>query len=42
MEILFKIIGALGILLISFGIVIKEREHQNIYFIMGGALFGNV
>ena len=36
MEILFKIVGALGILLISAGIVIKKRAYQNIFFIMGG------
>jgi len=33
---IFKIIGALGILLISVGIVTKKRKTQDIYYIFGG------
>ena len=32
----FKIIGALGIVLISIGIVAKKRKIQDIYYILGG------
>lgn len=33
---IFKIIGALGIVLISIGIVTKKRKIQDIYYILGG------
>ena len=33
---LFKIIGALGVALISIGIIVKKRETQDIYYILGG------
>jgi hypothetical protein len=33
---IFKIIGAIGILLISIGIVTKKRKIQDIYYILGG------
>jgi len=33
---LFKIIGALGILLIAIGIIKKQRYKQDIYYILGG------
>ncbi len=33
---IFELIGALGIVLISIGIVIKKRKIQDIYFIFGG------
>ncbi|MFA6307323.1 MAG: hypothetical protein WCS88_03635 [Patescibacteria group bacterium] len=33
---IFKIIGALGILLISIGIITKRRKSQDIYYILGG------
>ncbi len=33
---IFKIIGALGIILISFGILLKNRKKQNIFYIGGG------
>ena len=33
---LFKIIGALGIVLISIGIIIKKRKTQDVYYILGG------
>ncbi|HEV7701996.1 MAG TPA: hypothetical protein VGO63_00930 [Candidatus Paceibacterota bacterium] len=33
---LFKIIGAIGLLLIAWGIVTKDRKHQNILYIIGG------
>ena len=32
----FKIIGALGIILIAIGIVIKKRKTQDIFYILGG------
>ena len=32
----FKFIGALGIVLISIGILIKKRKTQNICYILGG------
>jgi hypothetical protein len=33
---IFKIIGALGLILISIGIAIKKRKTQDIYYILGG------
>ena len=33
---IFKIIGAAGLLLISVGIITKERKKQNILYIIGG------
>lgn len=33
---IFKIIGALGLILISIGIIIPNRKHQNILYILGG------
>ncbi len=33
---IFKIIGALGIILISIGILNRKRKSQDIYFILGG------
>jgi len=33
---LFKIIGALGIVLISLGILSKNRKNQDIVYILGG------
>ena len=33
---IFKIIGALGIILISVGIVNKKRKRQDIFYILGG------
>lgn len=35
-SIIFKSIGALGLLLISVGIITKERSHQDLYYIAGG------
>jgi len=32
----FEIIGALGIILISIGIITKKRTTQDIYYILGG------
>jgi lipid-A-disaccharide synthase-like uncharacterized protein len=32
----FKIIGAVGLLLISIGIVLKNRKKQNLFYISGG------
>ncbi len=36
MNILFKVIGALGLILISIGIITKSRKAQDIYYILGG------
>ncbi len=33
---IFKLVGALGIILIATGILIKKRERQDILFICGG------
>ena len=33
---IFKIIGAVGLLLISIGIINKKRKTQNILYIVGG------
>lgn len=35
---MFRIIGALGLLLISAGIVVKNRKKQNYLFVVGGIL----
>ncbi|MCD6403410.1 MAG: hypothetical protein J7K98_03710 [Candidatus Aenigmarchaeota archaeon] len=32
----FKLIGALGLVFISFGILIKERSKQDLLYILGG------
>ncbi len=32
----FKIIGALGLILISVGIINKKRKHQDVLYIFGG------
>jgi hypothetical protein len=34
---MFKIIGALGLILISIGIVTTNRKKQNIFYVCGGA-----
>lgn len=36
MGIFFKIVGALGLILISAGILTKRRKTQDIYYIFGG------
>ena len=33
---IFKLTGALGIILISIGIISKKRKIQNVYYILGG------
>jgi len=33
---IFKLIGALGLIFISIGILTKKRKTQNIYYITGG------
>ena len=33
---IFKIIGALGLVLIILGIIVKERQTRNIAYILGG------
>ncbi len=38
MEILFKILGAIGLLSITGGVLVKNRVIQNILFIIGGLL----
>jgi lipid-A-disaccharide synthase-like uncharacterized protein len=35
---IFKIIGALGLILITIGVLTKKEKLQNIYFIIGGLL----
>ena len=32
----FKLIGALGLVLICAGLLLKNRKHQNILYIIGG------
>ncbi|HIG95805.1 TPA: hypothetical protein HA249_02850 [Candidatus Woesearchaeota archaeon] len=32
----FKVIGALGIILISLGIITKRRKHEDLLYILGG------
>jgi len=32
----FKLIGALGLILICIGLLLKNRMHQNILYIVGG------
>lgn len=36
MEILYKVFGAIGLILITAGVVIKDRKKQNLAFIFGG------
>jgi len=33
---IFKLIGALGLILISIGIITKKRSKQDIFYIIGG------
>ena len=33
----FKLIGVLGIILISIGVVTKRRKRQDVFYILGGA-----
>ncbi|MFA6177698.1 MAG: hypothetical protein WC694_02265 [Candidatus Paceibacterota bacterium] len=33
---IFKLIGIVGLLLISVGLLLKNRKHQNILYIVGG------
>ena len=32
----FKLIGAVGLVLICIGLLLKNRKHQNILYIIGG------
>lgn len=32
----FKIIGVIGLLLISIGIITKKRKQQDLYYVFGG------
>ena len=36
--IIFKIIGAIGLVFITIGVISRNRIRQNIYFIIGGLL----
>ncbi len=36
LSLIFKLIGAIGLILITVGVVVKNRVNQNIYFIAGG------
>jgi hypothetical protein len=33
---IFTVVGGLGIILISIGIIIKQRKKQDIFYILGG------
>ncbi|MBU0999313.1 hypothetical protein KKG24_03345 [Patescibacteria group bacterium] len=33
---IFKLIGAIGLILISVGLLLKNRKHQNTLYIIGG------
>jgi len=35
-EMIFKIFGAIGLILIAIGVIIKNEKIQDIYFIIGG------
>ena len=39
MDIVFKIIGATGLLSITIGVLTKNRIKQNFFFVIGGLLF---
>ena len=36
----FRLVGALGIILISAGVIIKRRKDQNFLYILGGFCLG--
>ena len=36
MNLLFKLIGAIGLILISIGIIAKERKRQDVLYACGG------
>ena len=36
MDIIFKIIGALGLVVISWAVIIKKERRQDKFFILGG------
>lgn len=40
MEVLFKILGILGLLLITSGVLLHKRKIQDILFILGGISLG--
>jgi len=40
MGILFTIIGAIGLILISVGVILKNEVYQDILFIIGGIFLG--
>lgn len=35
-DIFFKLIGAVGLILVSIGIITKKRERQDMFYIFGG------
>ncbi|MBN2095936.1 hypothetical protein JW752_00885 [Candidatus Peregrinibacteria bacterium] len=37
-SLIFRILGAIGLIFITAGVLTKNRFHQNIYFIIGGLL----
>lgn len=37
---IFRIMGALGLALISIGILTKKRERQDVFYIFGGLFLG--
>ena len=37
-ELIFRIIGAIGLVFITTGVLTKKRINQNIYFIVGGSI----
>ncbi|MBU1018103.1 hypothetical protein KKA33_03680 [Patescibacteria group bacterium] len=38
LSLIFKILGAAGLVFITIGVITKNRINQNIYFIIGGLL----
>lgn len=38
LSLIFKLLGAAGLVLITFGVITKNRIHQDIFFITGGLL----
>jgi len=38
LSLIFKILGAAGLVFITIGVLAKNRVNQNIYFIVGGLL----
>jgi len=32
----YQILGAIGLILVSYGVIVKDRRKQDIFFIIGG------